>query len=188
MLSLVFAILRRRFAIDGAGGIIVGLSTFLAVLGFFAENAGTVRTEEFGTLLKVHIGLAFVGVTAFGFSAAVAILYLLQSRALKRDPSSTLQRRLPPLVTVDRLGFRAILVGFPFYTGALLIGSAFAISDESLKISAGYWLSLLSWVIYGFIVQVRVSMGWRGKRIAQLTILGLVGIIAVLVQYSSRGV
>ena len=187
MLSVTFAILRRRFQIDGAGGTIVGLAALLAALGFFSNNIVANSADELGLLLKIHRGLAFIGVTAFGFAAAVSVLYLLQARGLKRDPSSTLQRRLPPLVTVDKLAFRGILVGLPFYTGALLIGSAFALSDQDLTFSIGYWLSLCSWLIYAFILHVRVSMGWRGRRTAYLTIIGLVGIIAVLLQYSTRG-
>ena len=188
MLATAFGLLRRRFSIEGAGATIVGLATMLATLGFFAQNDVLNATERFGSLLRLHIGLAFIGVTAFAFAAAISILYLLQARGLKRDPSSTLQRRLPPLVTVDKLAFRAILVGFPFYTAALLLGAAFAISDEGNDISVSYWMSLLSWGIYAFILQVRVSMGWRGRRIAQLTIFALIGILAVLLQYSSRGV
>jgi len=187
MLSVTFVLLRRRFQIDGAGSTVVGLAAVLAALGFFSTNGIANASEQYGALLKLHIALAFIGVTAFGFAAAVSVLYLLQARGLKKDPSSTLQRRLPPLVTIDKLSFRAILVGFPFYTGALLIGSAFAIGGQNLDISLSYWMSLFSWVIYAFILQVRVSLGWRGRRTAFLTIIGLIGIITVLLQYSTRG-
>ena len=186
-LSLIFVLLRNRFRIDGAGSTIVGLATVLAALGFFSTAGFVAQNEELGLLLKLHIGLAFIGVTAFGFAGAVSVLYLLQARSLKLDPGSTLQRRLPALVTVDKLAFRSTVIGFPFYTGALLIGSAFAISDQSLSVSIGYWVSLFSWIIYAFILQVRVSLGWRGQRTAYLTIIGLIGIITVLLQYSTRG-
>ena len=187
VLSLVFFILRRRFAIDGSGSTIVGLSTVLTCLGIMSTHAISEPVTHYGGLLKFHIGLAFIGVTAFAFAGAISALYLVQARALKQDPSSTLQRRLPPLVTVDKLAFRAILIGFPFYTLALLIGSVFAMSAESPYISLSYWSSLFSWVIYGFILHVRVSLGWRGRRASFLTLAGLVGIIIVLVQYSMRG-
>jgi HemX protein len=187
VLSLVFFILRRRFDIDGSGSTVVGLSTVLTCLGTVSTQVISEPVTQYGGLLKFHIGLAFIGVTAFAFAGAISALYLVQARALKQSPSSTLQRRLPPLVTVDKLAFRAILIGFPFYTLALLIGSVFAMSAENPDISLSYWSSLFSWIIYGFILHVRVSLGWRGRRAAMLTLAGLVGIIVVLVQYSMRG-
>ena len=187
VLCLAFVILRRQFNIDGAGSTVVGLATALTCLGIVSKHAISEPTTQFSGLLKAHIGLAFFGVTAFAFAAAVSVLYLVQARALKKNPSATLQRRLPPLVTVDKLAYRAILTGFPFYTLALFIGSVFAMSAENPSISASYWGAMFSWVVYGFVLHVRVSLGWRGRRAALLTILGLVGIIVALVQYSMRG-
>jgi ABC-type transport system involved in cytochrome c biogenesis permease subunit len=186
-LSLAFFILRRRFNIDGAGSTIVGLSTVLTCLGIVSKHAIPEPVSHYVGLLKLHIGLAFFGVTAFAFAGAISALYLIQARALRHNPSSTLQRRLPPLVTVDKLAFRSILWGFPFYTLALLIGSVFAMSAEAQTISLSYWSALFSWLVYGFIIYVRVSLGWRGRRAAILTLSGLFGIIVVLVQYSMRG-
>ena len=187
VLSLVFFILGRRFDIDGSGSTIVGLSTVLTCLGSVSTHSISEPVTQYGGLLKFHIALAFTGVTAFAFAGAISALYLMQARALKQNPSSTLQRKLPPLVTVDKLAFRAILIGFPFYTLALLIGSVFAMSAENPYISLSYWSSLFSWVIYGVILHLRVSLGWRGRRASLLTLAGFVGIIIVLVQYSMRG-
>lgn len=186
-LSLAFYILRRRFNIDGAGSTIVGLSTVLTCLGIVSKHSISEPVAQYGGLLKIHIGLAFFGATAFAFAGAISALYLVQARALRQNPSSTLQRRLPPLVTVDKLAFQAILWGFPFYTLALLMGSVFAMSAEDPSVSLSYWSALFSWVVYGFILYVRVSLGWRGRRAALLTLSGLIGIIIVLVQYSLRG-
>ena len=188
VLCLAFFVLRRNFNIDGAGSTVVGVATALTCLGIVSKHELSEPTTQFGGLLKAHIGLAFFGVTAFAFAAAVSALYLVQARALKRNPSATLQRRLPPLVTVDKLAFRAILTGFPFYTLAIFIGSVFAMSAETPSISLSYWGAVFSWIVYGFVLHVRVSLGWRGRRAAKFTIVGLIGIVVVLVQYSMRGV
>ena len=135
LLGVSFLFLKRRFPMDAAGSTIVGLGTVLACLGLFSKPIASTSVLESGTLLKAHIALAFIGVTAFGFAAAVSAVYLLQARSLKQNPLSTLERRLPPLVMTDKLSFRATLFGFPFYTIALLIGTVFAMRNNEMQIS-----------------------------------------------------
>ena len=164
------------------------LAALLACLGYFSDTTQTQDFAHSGTLLKLHIGLAFIGLTAFAFGAATSLLYLFQERALRQNPSLTLKRRMPPLVKIDLLAFRSIVFGFPFYTAAILLGGAFAIRDASVGIAFTYWVALGSWLIYAFMLQARLVAGLRGQRAAKLTLLGLVGLLFVVGQYLVRGV
>ena len=164
------------------------LAALLACLGYFSDTAQTQDFAHSGTLLKLHIGLAFIGLTAFAFGAATSLLYLFQERALRQNPSLTLKRRMPPLVKIDLLAFRSIVFGFPCYTAAILLGGVFAIRDASVGIAFTYWVALGSWLIYAFMLQARLVAGLRGQRAAKLTLLGLVGLLFVVGQYLVRGV
>lgn len=181
-LSLVYLIMLRRYSISALGSFISGLATALAHLALVVSHP--VEAHELGLLLVVHIGLAFLGIVAFAFATGASVLYLLQARALKRKRGgSPLTNRLPPLDVLDRLALRSILVGFPFYTLALLIGSAFAVQrGGGVKLS--YVLAMISWVIYGVVLQARLTAGWRGRKAAILTAVGLSAALVVVTQYS----
>jgi ABC-type uncharacterized transport system permease subunit len=189
-LAALFLGLRRHYPIDSLGSFVAALSTLLAV--FAAVNAPDVAAAGHALppgvhawLLPVHVGLAFVGITAFAFSTAVSVVYLLQARMLKQKSNPELRRRLPPLDVLDGLALRGVLVGFPLYTVALLLGSVEALRMEHLR--AAYLVALVSWVVYAVVLQARLAAGWRGRRAATLTAVGLLLCLGVVAQYALRG-
>ena len=183
-LSTLYLLLLRRYAISALGSFISALATALAHLTMMvADPSAPVDADEIGLLLGVHIGLAFIGITAFAFATGASVLYLLQARALKQKGKASLSRRLPPLDVLDRLALRSILVGFPVYTVAILIGGAYAVqSGGGIKLS--YILAMVSWLIYGVVLQARLTAGWRGRKAAILTAVGLTAALVVVTQYS----
>lgn len=185
-LSGLYLGLLRRYPIGGLGSFVSALATLLAVFALFAQQQNVTDPALVDWLLRVHIALAFVGVTAFAFSTAVSLVYLIQARMLKQKSKTELRRRLPPLDMLDKLALRGIVVGFPFYTVALLLGSAQAIRTEHLR--GAYVLAIISWAIYGIVLQARLTAGWRGRRAAILTVVGLVLALSVVAQYGFRSI
>ena len=161
----------RRYPIDALGSFVAAVSTVLASFALFGSSAERpVLTDSWSaSVLWTHIGLAFVGLTAFAFASAVSVLYLIEARMLKLKKHTTLKRRLPPLDILDRLAFKSILVGFPFYTIALLLGSMRAFTTGSGSVKLAYVFAFVSWVIYGVVLQARLMAGWQGRRAALLT-------------------
>jgi ABC-type uncharacterized transport system permease subunit len=185
-LSTLYLILVRRYPVSGLGSVVSALATLLSVFALFAQQQNVTDPALVDWLLRVHIALAFIGVTAFAFSTAVSLVYLAQARMLKQKSKTELRRRLPPLDVLDQLGMRGIVVGFPFYTVALLLGSAQAIRTEHLR--GSYVLAIISWIIYGVVLQARLTAGWRGRRAAILTVFGLVLALSVVAQYGFRSI
>jgi len=82
-----------------------------------------------------------------------------------------------PLLTLERLTFRFVSVGFVLLTATLLAGVFFG---ESLYGSAGVawkWdhktvFSLLSWLTFALLLTGRARFGWRGKRAVRVLYLG----------------
>ena len=185
-LSGLYAVLLRRYPVVALGSFVTALSTCLAVLSIMVARPSALESEAITSwLLRVHIGLAFVGVTAFGFATSVSVLYLVKDRMLKLKKKGRLQRRLPPLGVLDRLSLRGIVVGFPFYTVALLLGSAQALEGEGgFELRSAYVLAVVSWLIYGVVLQARLTAGWRGRRAALLTTVGMLTALVVVTQYS----
>ena len=142
----------------------------LLVPGTDAPN----RNAAIGTF--VHIGLALVGLAALTFAAAVAFFYLRQIRIMKLDPLQALSMRLPPLQVLDRLNFRAVLVGFPALALGALGGWVFVAHGKG---GAGNpWLdptviaTMTGLAIYALLLFTRTFLGWYGRRIAWMTLSG----------------
>ena len=72
---------------------------------------------------------------------------------------------LPKPQVLDEIGYRAVVVGFPFLTLTIILGAVWA--DTAW---GSYWswdpketASLVTWFIYGAYLHARVMRGWRGK-------------------------
>jgi len=184
-LGAVYLYLDKRLAIRALGRFVAALSALLNTFALLvsADGASLLSGPLADWVLWIYIALAFIGVVAFGFASAVSVLYLFVSRRLKLKRTS-FQQRLPSLEALDGLSLRAVMVGFPFYTVALLLGSAQAMRQGTGELKLAYIFAAGSWLIYGVVLQARLTAGWRGRKAAFLTISGLLSALVVVGLYS----
>jgi len=121
--------------------------------------------------LALHVSLTLVGEGFFAVAFVSSVLYLARERRAKRrggDAADTLDR-------LDRIAYRAIALGFPFFTlGGLFFGAVWA------KHAWGrYWgwdpketFSLVTWLAYVLYLHLRVRRGWRARRAAWVAVIG----------------
>ena len=83
---------------------------------------------------------------------------------------------LPKPQVLDEIGYRAVVVGFPFLSLTIILGAVWAETAWGT-----YWswdpketASLITWFIYGSYLHARVMRGWRGDRAAWLLVMGFV--------------
>lgn len=119
----------------------------------------------------IHVGLILVGYSALFFSFFASILYLVQERNLKaKTTAGGFWSRLPALATIDEIGYKCLVFGFPFMTLGLIAGSILA----EARFGSSYFrdpkilLSILMWAVYMVLLYTRWSAGWRGRRAAYL--------------------
>jgi cytochrome c-type biogenesis protein CcsB len=142
----------------------LGLMWYAALIP--SEIQPLVPALQNNLLLTVHVAVAIVAYGGFALAFAAAALYLLQPEGGRWG--------LPRPEVLDEIGYRAIVVGFPFLTLVIVLGAVWA------DVAWGrYWswdpketASLVTWLIYGAYLHARVVRGWRGKRSAWLLILG----------------
>lgn len=127
----------------------------------------------------VHIVLAFLGNAAFAMACGIGVMYLIQEHNLKAKHVHGLFKRLPNLSVLDDLNYRLISLGFPLLTLAIISGVIWAQSALG-----GYWRwdpkevwSLITWLIYALILHVRLTSGWRGRKVAILSIVGFAAVL-----------
>jgi ABC-type uncharacterized transport system permease subunit len=138
--------------------------------------------------LAVHILMIFTGYAALFLSFGASILYLLQERALKSKSANGMFSRLPPLQVIDEIGYRSLMLGFPFMTLGLIAGSVVAESAYGRVdfLDPKILLSVLMWAVYLLMVYTRLNAGLRGRRAAMLASVAFVAaIVAWIANYFS---
>ncbi|GMV39285.1 MAG: c-type cytochrome biogenesis protein CcsB [Myxococcales bacterium] len=152
-----------------------------------ARQAGTVRDQVIGLVTPLHIGASIIGVLAFTVAFVVSILYLVQDHNLKKHKLLVSSRgRIPPLGSLERANHRAILIGFPVYTVGIVLGAVWVGKMAHHGIPPQYVLAIAAWVIYGLLLYSRLTIGWKGRRAAVLTIIGFLSSLSVVLIYMSR--
>lgn len=122
----------------------------------------------------VHIIGAATGFGAVLVAAGMGLMYLL-----KEKYSGGIYERLPNLQAIDNLGYRFVAGGFIMY-GLMIVSGCFWAN----QVKGNYWnwdpvevWSLISWLTYGIYLHLRITMGWRGKRLAWYALLALIVMI-----------
>ena len=122
--------------------------------------------------MKIHVPANFIGYGAFALAAMVSVVYLLKAYS---KPTSWADTRLPSLEMLDDITYKAIALGFAFFTIATILGAMWA-----AEAWGGYWSwdpketwALIVWLNYAAWLHLRFSKGWRGKPMAWWAIVGL---------------
>jgi len=162
---------------------LTAVTALLAVL-LADRGGGLVALEEIprGPWLWAHIALSLLAVAALLLAALTGVAYLLQERQLKSRHPGPLMSRLPALEVCDRLGHRALLIGFLLLTAGFLMG---AVGVWSVLESGWRWgptqvLAVSAWGIYLAVLSWRWAVGLRGRKAAYLTIVGSLSVTAIL--------
>jgi ABC-type uncharacterized transport system permease subunit len=165
---------------------LVFLLTFVAATGqqpFLMMSPGLRK----GWLLA-HIALIFTGYAALVLSFGASLAYLLQETSLKSKNPGRIFSQLPPLQVIDEIGYRSLLLGFPFMTLGLIAGSVVAEARFGRVdlLDPKVFLSVLMWIVYLVMVYTRWNAGWRGRRAALLASFAfIVAIVAWAANYFS---
>lgn len=171
LIMAVFMIVYFRYQTTSPGIVVfpvVFLLTFVAATGqqpFLLTSQG-LRTGW----LFAHIALIFTGYAALVLSFGASLLYLIQESSLKSKNPGRIFTRLPALQVIDEIGYRSLLLGFPFMTLGLVAGSVVAEAKFGRVdfLDPKVFLSVLMWAVYLIMVYTRWNAGWRGRRAAIL--------------------
>ena len=118
--------------------------------------------------MKIHVPANFIGYGTFALAAMVGVAYLLKAKGILAD-------RLPELEVLDDIMYKAIAVGFAFFTIATILGALWAADAWG-----GYWSwdpketwALIVWLNYAAWLHMRLMKGLRGQVAAWWAVGGL---------------
>lgn len=122
--------------------------------------------------LIAHVVTCFLGYAAFAVSCGISILYIVKNS--KPETSGGASSLLPDLRQLDEVNYQMVLFGFLWLSLGIITGSVWA------DLAWGtYWSwdpketwSLITWLIYAALLHARTIKGWRGSRVAWLSIIG----------------
>lgn len=133
----------------------------------------------------LHVGISpwlplhwVLGIASYGLFAAAVVHAWLMNRAEKQirlavDPHSGI-----PLLTLERLMFRFVEVGFVLLSGTLLVGWLFGEhlygpgAVKNLRWDHKTVFSVLSWVAFAVLLTGRSHFGWRGRKATRVLYVG----------------
>jgi len=135
--------------------------------------------------LKIHVTSMMASSGILVSSFVFAALYLVKDRSASAKSwlnGSAIAARLPSLETLDRLTFRAILLGFPIWTFGTMAG---AIWGEH---AWGRWWgwdpketwAAITWIVYAIYLHSHSLRAWRGRRTALIATAGFLSIMVTL--------
>ena len=133
--------------------------------------------------LALHLAL---GVASYGLFAAAVVHAWLMTRAEKNIRQAANPQAGVPLLTLERLTFRFATAGFVLLSATLLAGVLFGEtlygSGHVLRWDHKTVFSILSWVVFAWLLLARARFGWRGRKAVRvlytgsiLLLLGYVG-------------
>lgn len=203
LINGLYLLLQLRYAVAALGSLAVPVILLLLVLTRLAPAEVPAVKRSLTTLGTVHILCASLGSAIFAVAAGTSALYLIMETQLKRHHRLRLLRpegggergRALSLEGLDTLNRRCVQIGFPVFTAAIITGTvwiqhleAFAKEGRSPFLHPQYVLAVAAWLVYGWLMLLRLTLGARGRRAALLTLAGFATTLAVMLTYLFRGV
>jgi len=167
-------IVRSRMAIIGAiVGPVITVATLAAVMTM--QTGRIVLPESLRSIwLPIHVTLACLGYSMFVLASAVSFVYLVYESKLKaKRTMRPANDDVPSLEKLDRINYRLLVWGFVLLSLAIISGAIWADATWG-----HYWnwepvesWSAVIWILYAALLESRLTVGWRGRRAAALTIV-----------------
>jgi len=127
--------------------------------------------------LIAHVIACFIGYAAFAIAFGISIMYLFKIR--DAEGNSVLMERFPAPNVLEELNHQMVMLGFLFLSVGIITGAVWANSAWGR-----YWgwdpketWSLITWFVYATLLHARMMRGWRGRKIAYLSIAGFTAVL-----------
>ena len=160
----MFPHLEGRWALAGLGSAAVLLTLVFP---------GTPLHPAASPWLPLHWAL---GIASYGLFAAAVVHAWMMTRAEKQIRLAADPHAGVPLLTLERLTFRFATAGFILLSATLLAGLLFSETlygeGRSFKWDHKTVFSILSWLVFAFLLLGRLRFGWRGRKAVRVLYAG----------------
>jgi ABC-type transport system involved in cytochrome c biogenesis permease subunit len=175
--TITYAFIEKRTQNRTTGGFILLFPLlFQLISSIFIKELIEIPQVLRSYLLGFHVWSALAGYAAITISAVYGFLYLILYRDIKSSHFTVIYKRLPNLEMLERMSFSATIFGFAFLTIAISVGyfwmpraiEKFSYTDPKLISTITVWL------IYAGGLSAKKIIGWQGRKIMVLSMIGFV--------------
>lgn len=179
--SILYLFYERRYQTRALGGfVLLVISSAVAFQLWYTFERQAHEIQPLVPALqsywmKIHVPANFVGYGSFAMAAMIGVAYLLKSWRESVNPQGLLATTLPDKTVMDDLMYKAIALGFAFFTLATILGALWA-----AEAWGGYWSwdpketwALIVWLNYAAWLHMRMTKGWHGRPMAWWAVIGL---------------
>lgn len=177
----------RNFSLDGLRRLVMPAAAVAAALQAGFPGALVTLGGNSATL-GWHIAIATLAYSTLTIAAFHAVLMALQESRLHTQGEdggflSAALDQLPALLTMEKLLFRMITLGFVLLSMTVLSGIVFSeeLFGKALKWDHKSVFTLLSWLLFAALLAGRHFRGWRGKTALSFTLAGFATLLLAYV-------
>jgi ABC-type uncharacterized transport system permease subunit len=165
----VYAVERQLFPQMQARWALAGLGSVAVLLTLVFPGAPLHPAAS--PWLPLHWAL---GIASYGLFAAAVVHAWMMTRAEKQIRQAADPQAGVPLLTLERLTFRFATAGFVLLSATLLAGLLFseALYGRSVNWDHKTVFSVLSWLVFAFLLLGRLRFGWRGRTAVRVLYAG----------------
>ncbi len=170
---------------DGLQPMVLPLAAICALLPALLPQVHVVAyANAWG--FRLHFIAAMLAYSLFTLSALHAIFMSFAERKLHRRALTRSLASLPPILTMEAVLFRMIVIAFALLTLALGSGVLFseAIFGKAMVLDHKTLFAFISWGIFAALLVGRHAYGWRGRIALRWTLAGFM--VLLLAYIGSR--
>jgi ABC-type uncharacterized transport system permease subunit len=170
----------RNFAVDGMRRMVMPCAAVSSLLPpLFPGSLISLSAQSQSPAFGWHVAVAIMAYSTLTIAAFHAVLMALQetrlhTRNAKKGWLGAAIDQLPALLTMEKLLFRMIGIGFALLSLTVLSGVVFSeqLFGRALRWDHKNLFALLSWLLFAALLAGRRWRGWRGKTALRFTLAG----------------
>jgi ABC-type uncharacterized transport system permease subunit len=179
----------RNLSLDGLRMLVLPVAVLTLILQLIFPGS-VVSLAGKSVWYGWHIAVAILAYSSLTIAAFHAVLMSLQDSRLHTRGTAVRSMwyvqaidQLPALMTMEKLLFRLIAIGFSLLTLTLVSGIVFSeqVFGKPLQWDHKSVFALLSWLLFGALLAGRAWRGWRGKTALRFTLAGFTTLLLAYV-------
>ncbi len=179
LVVVVYCFTHWKYKIKDLGSFVIPVAFLILLYAtFLSKEVVHFPESEFRVLLTLHRTLSIVGFAAFAIAFSLGVMYLIQEKQVKSKKLGMMYFRMPSLESLESLIFKVVAIGFPLFTLGFLTGFIWNFQESQSSFFSWNlmktWPMVIGWVLYGLVFFGRQLLGWRGKKVAQVSVIGFV--------------
>ena len=182
---LIYWLESFRSRMDGLQPMVLPLAAVCSLLpALFPQAHLVAHASAWG--FRLHFIAAMLAYSLFTLSALHAVFMGFAERKLHQRSLTKSLASLPPILTMEALLFRMIVIAFALLTLALGSGALFSetIFGKPLVLDHKTLFAFVSWGIFAALLIGRRAYGWRGRIALRWTLAGFM--VLLLAYIGSR--